>query len=602
MSQELFKRVCQVALAAVMLSACEGMPPEEQLPGEPEQPAPPSDRGGIGMMPPVPAPSPAPTPGTEESPVLAPLDIRRSLAVTEKSILARFGGRRVFTQLVAGHGGTGFTPEQLFRQLWDTQNPAPGQPDLPGMPHCTDGGNTLNSFPYVCRPSEGRQAQPGSPLNLDSYAAVGLYNRFDLVPVDGGHCGEYRVVLAKLPFTPGNRNFIIFEAALPNPRPELGQEGCRPVADFWAALSTEADPAARASRLESFYFTGLPGFAPVVSSTHYGDNARSHGQVRTNQFLQNGPNTPPVPWLMREFKLVRDCAALSSCTLKFVPATVKTNPFGGLFNPASTNARAAAFQSHFVTQVAALAVNDLNRFNHQVPDVFNAGQSNSQVPGIEDDYLAQFGPGPSTFHQAIGQELTRLGSPLTPRDIVARAQALSCGGCHQRSSGRPVGGGLTWPASANFVHSTETDDPADPSRFGISPALRDQFLPLRRTVLEGYLQTGPLDASFVGQSVPTTVRAGQTFQVSLTFRNAGTTAWSEANTIRLQARAGTPTWSMATVLLESGEQVHRNGERTFTFDVQAPATPGTYVFQRIMARSGTGFGQASAAVSITVTP
>lgn len=474
MGHERFNRVCQVAVAAAMLSACEGLPSDGQ------EPSPYSDRNGIGMVPPAPA--------SESTPPPVPLDIRRSLAVTEKSILARFGGRRVFSRLVADQGGVGFTPEQLFRQLWDTQNPAPGQPDLPGMPHCTDQGNTLNGFPYVCRPSEGGQALPTSVINLDSYAAVGLYNRFDLAPVDGAHCGEYRIVLAKLPFTPALRNFIIFEAVLPNPHPELGLEGCRPVASFWGGLSAEADARVRADKLEAFYFTGLPGFEPVVGMNHYGNNPMSLGQVRTNQFLQGGPNAPPVPWMMREFKLVSDCTSQPSCTLKFLPATVKTNPFGGLFNPASTDPRAAAFQSHFVTQVAGLAVNDLNRFNYAVPDTFNAGQSDSRTPGVADDYLAQLGPGPSPFHAAIGQELARVGSTLTPRDVVARAQALSCGGCHQRNSGRPVGGGLTWPASANFVHSTENDDPADPGRFAISPALRDQFLPLRKAVLERFLQ------------------------------------------------------------------------------------------------------------------
>jgi hypothetical protein len=488
-----FKRVCQVALAAAMLSACEGMPSEVGGSG-PETPVPPhSDRTGIGMLPPKPRP--------EEAPLSAPIDIRRSLAVTEKSILARFGGRRVFSKLVADNAGAGFTPEQLFRQLWDTQNPAPGQPDLPGMPHCTDNANTLNGFPYVCRPSEGGQARPDSVINLDSYAAVGLYNRFDLAPADGSNCGEYRIVLARLPSSPGNRNFINFEAVLPNPTPELGLEGCRPVASFWGGLSSEADPVARADKLESFYFTGLPGFEPVVDMNHYGNNPNGLGQVRTNQLLRGGPDAPPVPWMMREFKLVSDCASLPSCTLKFVPATVKTNPFGGLFNPASTDARAPDFQSHFLTQVEGLALNDLNRFNYGVPDRFNAGQNDSQTPGVVDDYLAQFGPGPSPFHQAIGQELARIGSTLTPRDIVARAQALSCGGCHQRNSGRPVGGGLTWPASANFVHSTEHDDPADPGRFAISPALRDQFLPLRKTVLESFLQTSPQDARFVSQSI-----------------------------------------------------------------------------------------------------
>jgi hypothetical protein len=480
MGHKLFTRVCQVAAAAAMLSACEGMPSED--------PAPQSDRGGIGMLPPAPAPSP----GTTQTPVTVPVDPTRSLAVTEKRILARFGGRRVFSKLVADNGGTGFTADQLFRQLWDTQNPAPGQPDLAGMPHCTDQGNTVNGFPYPCRPSEGRQAQPGSVINLDSYGAVGLFNRFDLAPVDGANCGEYRIVLAKLPFTPGNRNFMNFEAVLANPHPELGLEGCRPVAEFWAGLSAEADPLVRADRLEAFYFTGLSGFDPVVSMNNYGDNAGSKGQVRTNQFLQGPPDAPRIPWVLREYKLVSDCTVQPACTLKFVPASVKTNPFGGLFNPASTDPRASAFQSQFISQVASLAINDLNRFSHSVPDTFNAAQSDSSSPGVPDDSVAQFGPGPSAFNQAIGQELARVGSTLAPRDIVARAQALSCGGCHMRNSGRPVGGGLTWPASANFVHSTEMDDQADPTnRFAISPALRDQFLPQRKAVLERFLQAAP---------------------------------------------------------------------------------------------------------------
>ncbi|QRN97674.1 hypothetical protein JRI60_00870 [Archangium violaceum] len=473
MGHERFNRVCRVAIAAAMLSACEGPA------GSEADEAPQSDRTGIGMVPPPPSPQPSTAP--------APVDPFRSLIVTEKSILSRFNGRRVFTRLVADNGGTGFTADQLFRQLWDTQNPAPGQADLPGMPHCTDNGNTLNGFPYVCRPSEGGQARLGSVINLDSYGAVGLYNRFDLAAADGSDCGQYRIVLAKLPFNPGMRNFINFESVLPNPHPELGLEGCRPVAEFWSGLSSVSDPLARADKLESFYFSGLPGFEPVVGMNLYGNNPRSLGQVRTNQFFRGGPDAPPVPWMLREFKLVRDCTSRAACTLAFVPATVKTNPFGGLFNPASTDSRASAFQSHFVTQVASLALDDLDRFNYSVPDTFNAAQDDAQTPGGADDYLARFGPGPSAFHQAIGQELARVGSSLTPRDVVARAQALSCGGCHQRNSGRPVGGGLTWPASANFVHSTETDDPADSGRYAISPALRDQFLPFRKTVLERFL-------------------------------------------------------------------------------------------------------------------
>ena len=85
-----------------------------------------------------------------------------------------------------------------------------------------------------------------------------------------------------------------------------------PVAAFWGGLSTESDPMARASKLESFYFTGLPGFEPVVSMSHYGNNPKGLGQVRTNQFLQGPPTAPRIPWMMREFKLVSDCVSQPS--------------------------------------------------------------------------------------------------------------------------------------------------------------------------------------------------------------------------------------------------------------------------------------------------
>jgi hypothetical protein len=103
----------------------------------------------------------------------------------------------VFTRLATDIGG-GATPEKLFRQLWDTQNPAPASRTCRA---CRTAATTAtpSTLHYVCRPSEGRQAQPDSVINLDSYAAVGLYNRFDLAPTNGSHCGEYRIVLASSP-------------------------------------------------------------------------------------------------------------------------------------------------------------------------------------------------------------------------------------------------------------------------------------------------------------------------------------------------------------------------------------------------------------------
>jgi len=121
---------------------------------------------------------------------------------------------------------------------------------------------------------------------------------------------------------------------LANPRPELGLEGCRPVATFWSDLSANTDVTSRKNALVNFYFNGLGGFMPVVHVENYGlpgAGRSTTGQLRTNQFIQS-------PWLLREFKLKKTCG--TSCSMVFQPVTDKTNPFGMLFMQGSTEALA----------------------------------------------------------------------------------------------------------------------------------------------------------------------------------------------------------------------------------------------------------------------
>jgi Ig-like domain from next to BRCA1 gene len=547
-----------------------------------------SERGGIGLEE-VPQKS-----GMMTLQSLA-VDPRRSLAVTEKAIVSQFTLAAVMNQLTTQNGATGLNSAQLFRQLWDTQNAAPGQADLSaavtGLPHCSDNTNKLNGFAYPCRTAEGVQAGSSSAVNMSSYVAVGLFNRFDMMSNTGSNCGEYRLVFAKTGATPG-RNFIIFEATLPNPQPGQGREGCRAVGKFWADLTSDAVLSSRATKLKSFFFTGLPGFRPVIHMNNYGNDPSGLGQVRTNQFIGS-------PWLLREFKLKRQCPTTTTCTLKFVPATVKINPMGNLFNPNNVSTLASQFQLQFLDQVASLAIQDVNRFNYAMGDQFNAGQSDAQTAsGVVDDYVAQFNAATtSTFRANIQARLDRIGSTLTPVDIVARAQALSCGGCHQRSSGAAMGG-FTFPNSLGFVHSSERDDPADPTRFQLSPTLVNTFLPRRKAVLEGFLNTPVLNAAVSNQSVALTATPGQTLSVSITMVNQGTLSWNTANGIAL-IPVSTHKWN--TLRMHVGTTpVHQGQATTFSFGVVAPTTPGTYPFQWRMARNDVGFGASTPLVNITV--
>src|SRR5262249_31753646 len=144
--------------------------------------------------------------------------------------------------------------------------------------------------------------------------------------------------------------------ALTNP---LGQVmGCRPVAELWAGLEQEQDPAVISERLERFYFDGLPGagmpdFLPVVDPIHLGLDAahadgyhHSGGQVRLSQHMQD-------PWELREFHIGVDFDG-NGAPVSLMPATVKNNPLPGLFDPAAASTeRAISFRGTLVNMTDA---------------------------------------------------------------------------------------------------------------------------------------------------------------------------------------------------------------------------------------------------------
>jgi hypothetical protein len=429
------------------------------------------------------------------------VDARRSLAITDQPILQNFGLKRVLDQLIATSGVTGLSSTTLFQQWWDTQNAKPG---LGLGAHCddsVDGGGypVLNSYPYTCRPAPGAEGghaecDPFAVGSTCAYIPVGLFMRFDLAPEDGSHCGEYRIVYAKESgrTESQNRNLLIFEAVVDNPHVNQGIRGCEKFVRAWAELSNEPDLTERSTALEEFYFTGYKEFEPVVSYQNFGDNPLGAGQIRTNQFVQ--PDSPRV-WSLREFKLIKDP---SGSALRFVPVTNKTNPYGPLFDAASANPNAAGFQAEFLSEVTRLAGSSIGAIGLKTSDLYNSGQSQAANAVSETNYVTNFGYDVNPFRSAIESTLSGLGSSLTADDIVARAQAMSCAGCHRFSSNVPLGGGLTWPRSLGFTHVSERDvdleNVGGVTRYAISVALTDHLLPARKQIVENFLNEVPRPA------------------------------------------------------------------------------------------------------------
>lgn len=119
------------------------------------------------------------------------------------------------------------------------------------------------------------------------------------------------------------------------------------------------------------------------------------------------------------------------------------------------------------------------------------------------------------------------------------------------------------------------------------------------------VQSSANNANFVSQNVPSNMSAGQTYPVTLTMQNAGSTTWTAALNYRLGAinPYGTTTWTTTRAYLAPGDSIAPGQQKTFSFNVIAPATPGTYNFQWQMLRELVEwFGVYAPNIPVTVLP
>ena len=112
-----------------------------------------------------------------------------------------------------------------------------------------------------------------------------------------------------------------------------------------------------------------------------------------------------------------------------------------------------------------------------------------------------------------------------------------------------------------------------------------------------------LDAVFVSQQVPTTMVAGDSYAVSITLRNSGTTTWTAGHRLGSQLPADNWRWGPQRMRLPAGATVKPGASHTFTWTVFAPANAGDYRFAwRMVEGTATWFGVQTPLVSVTVTP
>jgi hypothetical protein len=435
------------------------------------------------------------------------------------------------------------TSEALWGQWWRSNaSLAPGE--ITDEPRCDVGtGADRNGFPIVCdRPEVLLQDMP-----IETHEPIQLVNRGDLMSLDGSHCGEYRIVYAlrNQPLNHG-QNLIIFEGVMPNPQPECGAAGCRPIVAFWAELSTMTDDDAAADALRDFFFTGLPehDVVPVIRPEAYGVGASiatgysgPTGQIRTNQFFH--PDGTQSDWTLREYSLERSCTTvvqptkpvlttkkkkkkrkkkhqaqlsmakselppppvtITTCTLVVRPQPVANNPDPGLFN--GSELQSPEFQAGRDAQGELISedsfIAQLATMIHTEPDAFGnwpaetlADVAMSTAPkwdAAESIISGASFPYVATksFATTIADELPEAG-PYNASHIVARATMNSCGGCHQLSNSQTEFGNVD-PDGEALEWPIKTLAFVHIDKNGVrSNLMNEHFLPHRFAVMQNYL-------------------------------------------------------------------------------------------------------------------
>jgi len=108
------------------------------------------------------------------------------------------------------------------------------------------------------------------------------------------------------------------------------------------------------------------------------------------------------------------------------------------------------------------------------------------------------------------------------------------------------------------------------------------------------------NSEFVSQtSVPTNMETGETAWVSVKFKNTGISTWQQGVHL-LGARPGTANYTWGFSRFAANFLVGPGKNAYFDFQITAPSTPGTYVFQWSLIEGQDWFGEISEPVNIVV--
>jgi RHS repeat-associated protein len=261
-------------------------------------------------------------------------------------------------------------------------------------------------------------------------------------------------------------------------------------------------------------------------------------------------------------------------------------------------------------------------FNATAPAAM--GTYNFQWQMVQDGGVGAFGDTTTNVSVKDGIDNAKFVSQSVP-GIMAQGQTYAVSVTMQNT------GNTTWKASSGY--RLVSQNPAGNSTWGVSQALLPNDVAPGESVTFSFNVTSPaargtynfqwrmthdgvaafgdtspnvavgdgLDgATFVSQSVPTSMTPGQSYAVSVTMQNSGNTTWTSAEQIALASQNPQDNTNWGAARLQLPNDVAPGASVTFSFNAVAPAAVGAYSFRWRMVRGAVGFGDASADAKVHV--
>ena len=158
-----------------------------------------------------------------------------------------------------------------------------------------------------------------------------------------------------------------------------------------------------------------------------------------------------------------------------------------------TDEKAVRYRQLLIENLKNLAVRDASRYFMRIPNEFlvpdqRPVRGSNDFPLNHWFFVAGTTPAGHAYEQEVAAELRRIGSTVTPAEIIYRAETMTCIGCH--FTGVEVGEGVNFPAAHEKMQHVTEDGTEGADRFLISPAMRNVFVPQRMKVLKDFLLNG----------------------------------------------------------------------------------------------------------------